>query len=370
MKKLFLLSICAILSMGAFAQGSSLHGTPLAGQPHGGSYTITDAHHSVDRTTSTTHDTLVLSNGISTTDTFYSLYDGFTSVDSGYFFGESLDQFTEFANRFDFTGADSAVQVIGMFTSFNGAVNPASTNKIVYTIWSVGAPDTASATLSYSGYPNTVLDTASVHFTSLGVPSANVYDTSVTFNIAYFATPTAFLTTSFFAGLTMNYTWGSTGGDTLGIHITDFQPQSMFKSIVGTDTIVNDQSMSYNGGTWYDNAFDLGVGSDFFMFPIVNTKITTGIKGISNGGFTFFGCYPNPANNETNIKFSIANSTDVTIIITDAAGHMVNTINQTNLSTGTHIVPVSTSNLPAGEYIYLVRTAAGEGMASKFTVIK
>jgi len=52
------------------------------------------------------------------------------------------------------------------------------------------------------------------------------------------------------------------------------------------------------------------------------------------------------------------------------AGHIINTINETNLAAGMNVVPVNTSALASGNYLYLVRTAAGDGMAGKMTIIK
>src|SRR6202012_4184385 len=129
---------------------------------------------------------------------------------------------------------DSAVQVVGMLSFFTGAVNPSSTNQVVFNAWSVGAPTTYSSTISYSGFPNTVLASVSVPFTSLEVPSSTVYDdTAIGYNVSYFTTPTAYLNTSFFVGCTLSYTWGSTAGDTLGLWITDFQPQPEYTASGG-----------------------------------------------------------------------------------------------------------------------------------------
>ena len=94
------------------------------------------------------------------------------------------------------------------------------------------------------------------------------------------------------------------------------------------------------------------------------------ISGVTRKDLTFFGNYPNPAVNSTNIKFSLAAATDVTIYITDMSGRTINTISQAGLAAGEHTVPVSTENMPAGNYIYLVRTGTGSGIASKLTVAK
>ena len=91
---------------------------------------------------------------------------------------------------------------------------------------------------------------------------------------------------------------------------------------------------------------------------------------MTKNGITFYGNFPNPAVNNTNIQFSIATATHVTITITDMAGRTINTIQQNNLTAGQHIVPVNTRDLSAGDYLYIIRTANGSGMASKMTISK
>jgi hypothetical protein len=54
----------------------------------------------------------------------------------------------------------------------------------------------------------------------------------------------------------------------------------------------------------------------------------------------------------------------------DMTGHSINTISESGLSAGEHIVPVNTSALPAGNYLYIIHTSGGDGIASKMTVIK
>ena len=359
MKKLLLLTIGAGLSFGAFAQSAAISMSKAVATHKESS------SRSVNKTSAHYDDSLLMDNGVFfSTDTPYTYLIGSTS-DSGYFFGESLVGLNGFAQRYDFNTSDSSIEVLGVISLFGGAVSPTSSNHVVLKAWSMGSPEVAG-THTYSGFPSSVLDSIIVPFTGL-----NVSDTALTYTVSYFATPTAYLLSSFFVGYTTNYTWGSTAGDTLSLLATDIRNQSI-DTIVAGDTIVNDQNASFDPGSgqWLDNGFDFGLATELFIFPIVTTHVTEGFKGITKNNLTFYGNYPNPAVNNTNIKISLANPTDVTITITDAAGRTVNTINQTNLSAGTHIIPVSTANMPAGDYIYLVRTAAGDGMASKLTVIK
>ncbi len=364
MKKLFLLSIGTALSFGVFAQGL----TPGHAVP-GHSHAQLESK-SVNRTTSTYvyHDSLIMSNLTVTPDTPYS-YVANTGAgsDSGYFNGTGIYGFSVFAERYDFHSADSAEEVIGVFSLWAGTVSSPSSHNVVFKVWNVGTPDVVRPTFTYNGFPGAGIDSVTASYNSL-----NISDTALTFNVQYFATPTTYLTNSFFVGCELNYNWAAMGGDTVCVEATDYRASSTF-TVASGDTTVNDVAAIYfpGGSSWIDVGYDLQTPSDFYLFPIVISRLpSASISGVTRKDLTFFGNYPNPAVNSTNIKFSLAAATDVTIYITDMSGRTINTISQAGLAAGEHTVPVSTENMPAGNYIYLVRTGTGSGIASKLTVAK
>jgi len=363
MKKLFLLSIGTAFSIGAFAQSAAVRHAHAANT----NVAAAAAFFSHNRTTAIgSVDTL---GHIAGTDTLANYIAG---NDSGYCAGTDVYGDMGYAERFDFSTADSSLQVLGVIALFGGTVSPASTHNVVFNVWSQGPQVSAGITgrphVFESGFPNTVLATQTVPFTQLGIGASD------TPKIHMFTTPSAYLNHSFFVGCTISYSWATLAGDTIGLYSNlDGERVTAVYTVSGADTIINNKNATqYNDATWNDNATsNFNLYYNYFLFPIVKVGAANlSVNGITTRNFTFFGSYPNPTADVTNIKFAVANSTDVTITITDMAGRTVNTINQMNLCAGTHIVPVSTSNLPAGEYTYLVRTAAGEGMASKFTVIK
>ncbi len=366
MKKLFLLSIGTACSFGVFAQSARTNHPAIA--QSGQEYPISASHiGSGARTTAIgSSDTLTNLTG---TDTLALYWAGSASSDSGFISGMDAYGDMGYAERYDFNTADSSLRVTGIIGVFGGTVSSTSTKQVKFMIWSQGAQVPITSTLFLSGLPNVGLDSINVNFTALGITSTN-YGVSIN----TFAVPTPYLNHSFFAGCTFNYNSSNFGGDTVGVVTTKLGERASAQyNVVGADTIINDQNVTmYNDGSWNDNwASNFQVPYEFLLFPIVTVGTANlSVNGITTRNFTFFGSYPNPTADVTNIKFAVANSTDVTITITDAAGRTVNTINQANLAAGTHVIPVSTNNLPAGEYLYLVRTAAGEGMASKFTVIK
>ena len=63
--------------------------------------------------------------------------------------------------------------------------------------------------------------------------------------------------------------------------------------------------------------------------------------------------YPNPANNDATISYSLNKSGNVEIVITDIMGRTVKTMNQGNQVAGTsYNVNLSTSDLDNGTYFY------------------
>ncbi len=359
MKKLFLLTITIGLSMGAFAQNA---------------WNVQYKHLKKDNPFSMISNTAARTTAIGDTDILSHITDADTDAiyttsnpDSGYVFGINAFGDKAYAERYDIDSSDSTVKVLGEFSFFTGTLNPASTKTVTFNVWSVGAKS-AFGTVPhtyYGGLPSAVLATrANIPITALGI---DVSDTSSdTGNVYLFATPTAFLRTSFFVGYSINYSFAALGGDTIG-------RTSAAATIVGTDTLINDVNVTQlSTGVWEDNQTGrFRMFNNLEIFPIVKIgNGTLSVKGITKNDFTFFGNYPNPAVDGTNIKFSLAKATDVTITISDLNGRTVNTISQANLGTGEHIIPVSTSNLAAGNYIYVVRTGNGDGIASTLTVAK
>ena len=358
MRKLLLLTIGAGLSISSYAQSAAtLTNIIQTPQP-----AVSKA---VQRTTAVFHDSLVLTN-LHTTDSL-KLYYASSHTDSGFFAGTNGYGFTAFAERYDFNGADSSIEILGVLSLFGGTVNPASTKTLTFRAWNVGPVATSSRpTLSFSGFPGTQLDSVNVGITHLGIT-----DTSVSYTAHYFTTPTAYLTTSFFVGYSINYNFSALAGDTIGLYTSKIgQRTSNIINISGGDTTVNDVNVTFDTSFWYDNGYNLKTNNNYLIFPIVNTKSSLGFKGVTRNDFTFFGNYPNPAVNSTNIKFSLAKSTDVTIVITDMSGRTINTITQSDLGIGEHIIPVETNNMAPGNYIYAIHTAAGDGIASTMTVVK
>jgi len=367
MKKILLFSVITVSSVVGYAQRVSVGNCEKQTHPVNNSSGFSTAN--IFERTTASGDTEVLSN-VPVTDTPTLYYAGMTT-DSGYISGTDVYGDMGFAERYDFATGDSALNVIGVVTLFGGTVNPASTKTVTFYTWNVGPQQaTTDPTVFFSGFPNLALDSVTVPITQLGVAIPDTAED--TFKSFYFTTPTGYLNQSFFVGYHINYNFSALAGDTIGVYTSqDGNRASVLYNVSGVDTIINDQNATlYNDGTWHDNATDnFFLDNDYYIFPIVVVHDNLSVKGVTNNSLTFFGNYPNPAVSSTNIRFSLADNTDVTIIITDMNGRTVNTIQQNNLFPGEHIIPVDTRGMNAGDYIYIIHTADGDGVASKMTVV-
>jgi hypothetical protein len=79
--------------------------------------------------------------------------------------------------------------------------------------------------------------------------------------------------------------------------------------------------------------------------------------------------YPNPFNPTTTIDFSIAEPTDVSLVVYNINGEVVANLVDGEMSVGNHSVTFDASNLSSGVYFYTLR--AGDFVATKkMTLIK
>lgn len=316
------------------------------------------------------------------------------SNDSGYLTGTNylLDQ--GFAEHYYVNGDDSSLMVLGVFAQFSGYVSDTSTQSVSFNIWDESPSVAINDTLSYNAFPQDALDTVSVPFAQLGLGNGTAPDTM---KLYLFALPTP-IWGSFFAGYTINGNYSFSSSNNIGLASTvdsvaghdsytllTTQTYADTFYYAGDTTILSIDTFTYttenivrnvrnatmeSDYSWYDNLTQNdSLRNHLAIYPIVAVLDPTGVKSVTKNNLTFYGNYPNPATSNTNIKFSLLKQDNVTIQIIDIRGQMISSIAQPGLDAGTHIVPVNTSLMPSGDYIYLIRTASGDGMAGKMTVM-
>ncbi|MDQ3109788.1 MAG: M43 family zinc metalloprotease [Bacteroidota bacterium] len=93
-------------------------------------------------------------------------------------------------------------------------------------------------------------------------------------------------------------------------------------------------------------------GNQFYIDDINITGTNVGISEVSN--VSYFDLFPNPAQDNSSIKFGVKESQQVKITLTDLNGRVVTQIADENFSQGEHVVNFSTAGLAAGMYMVTV----------------
>jgi hypothetical protein len=114
---------------------------------------------------------------------------------------------------------------------------------------------------------------------------------------------------------------------------------------------------AYDGAPGWD-------APDFNFYVTCSSCYNTSVKSV-NSIVSKVSAYPSPANDNVNVSFTLGNSADVTVSLTNEIGQVVNTQNFGNVASG--IATLNTSTLPAGVYFYTVN-ANGERSTGKVLV--
>jgi len=113
--------------------------------------------------------------------------------------------------------------------------------------------------------------------------------------------------------------------------------------------------------TWAWSSSGTTSGASYLQFPEVSFHVTCTTCGVVTAPPTVVGnvaninkvnAYPNPANNELNVPFTLDATADVTVTLSNLLGQVVATKSMNSVSKGT--ATFNTENLPAGLYNYAV----------------
>ena len=93
---------------------------------------------------------------------------------------------------------------------------------------------------------------------------------------------------------------------------------------------------------------------------ILESKVATlGVKQVSDivpNAFTLEQNFPNPFNPTSTIRFSLKQSGDVQLIITNVLGQKVGSLLNGKVSAGTHEVTFNADGLASGTYFYTLKS--------------
>ncbi len=94
---------------------------------------------------------------------------------------------------------------------------------------------------------------------------------------------------------------------------------------------------------------------------------TLGVNDTKKSNVSQVGAYPNPANNEVNIGFTVGQASNATLTITNAVGQVMNTLNVDAKAGVNNLNTFSTANMAAGVYFFTIE-ANGSRVTERFVV--
>jgi len=363
MRKLLLFISFTICTTGLFAQRTHVSARTLS--------TVYGSHNT-ERTTGI-GDTLTMTN---TNDTNTVVL--YQSDSGGYVTGTDFWGDQGFAELYNINGNDSGVTVLGLIAQFGGSYNPSSPLYVTFNIWSVSLPRFYSTSYLFSGFPDQVIDSVEYPITQLGIGVGGAADTMKLF---LFPDSTLVeLSQSFYAGYTINYSFSSLNGDTIGLASTlngdRDTPAYTVNTYVDassdtiTDTLIYVQNCTqWSDGNWYDNyTQDDSLFNDLIIYPVVLIDTPTSVKGITRKSLTLFGVSPNPVTSQSYVSCALNTSTSLTLQVLDMTGKVLASETYDHQSNGSHQYPLPITQLTPGTYSCLLRTGQGDGIATLFTV--
>lgn len=106
---------------------------------------------------------------------------------------------------------------------------------------------------------------------------------------------------------------------------------------------------------------------DYYKIPAINLNCTVGVS--ENAPLmSVFTVYPNPATENTQVSFTIANKGNVTIRVYNVTGQMVAELANQDFAAGTHNLEANLSKFNSG--IYMINMVSAEGTANQKVIVK
>ncbi|MBS1772720.1 MAG: choice-of-anchor J domain-containing protein [Bacteroidetes bacterium] len=104
---------------------------------------------------------------------------------------------------------------------------------------------------------------------------------------------------------------------------------------------------------------------------VLNSQNITMPLGVTNvdAGVQHLSVYPNPANDNTTLAFTLTEKSSVGLQVLDAVGRVVNTVNAVQYEKGTQHISINTADLATGLYTIKLQTEKGT-MTQQLSVVK
>jgi PKD repeat protein len=132
-----------------------------------------------------------------------------------------------------------------------------------------------------------------------------------------------------------------------GIVTTSFKPSN--NSQWRVDSIINLSGYAGNPSVRFKFEFT-GDGGNNLYIDNINLDNSTSISNPEVEGFNFE-LFPNPAQDETSLHFSLRSAKMVSVQVLDMLGRIVKSIDAKNYSSGEHSILLKRNDIPSGNYV-------------------
>src|SRR5690606_19016369 len=155
----------------------------------------------------------------------------------------------------------------------------------------------------------------------------------------------------------------------------------------GPDGASGSLPASMTAGTSYDYTFNVAMqpiwhryndqmhavvmlirNSDGHVLNSNNIVVPLGIEN-KDAGISAFTVFPNPASDKAIVNFSLANASDVNVVVTDMMGRTVQVVNKSEFAAGKHQMNINLAGVAAGVYNVTLNTDNGM-VSTRLSVVK
>jgi sugar lactone lactonase YvrE len=139
--------------------------------------------------------------------------------------------------------------------------------------------------------------------------------------------------------------------------ITKYNHDFTFSEVISTPTLNKPADIGFNKD---DMVLGIPMGSNVIFISLGQV----GVAEIDNGRITF-GVSSNPIQNNSQLSIDLIRSEKITVVIYDMSGQILETVIDSELSTGSHLFDIDTSKLSSGMYVAVLFEKNGKMISQK-----
>lgn len=306
--------------------------------------------------------------------------DGFQAVDKVQMGRDTIWDYTTRATGYTIYGGGTNGYVFGLGS--DGSGNVVSDEIAVHFDWSVPAtvtevymwvgaknvtpPSDVIGCKLYASQPDSLpgqlLALGNANMAFIDSTSTVTFNTFAGFNLFVFDQGTPDVTSDFLVGLSF-----AGNDDTLGL-VSTVQGDGLNER--RAKLLLSPQF----GGTWIsaDDFWTIGgfpLNADPIIVPVLELAPMALDEGFNQKNLHFMPAYPNPATDQTTLRYSLKTADNFQVSILDVTGRTVYDSGTKFETAGDHELTIDVSDWPQGKYFYTVRTDE-TSITSRFFVIR